>query len=134
MPLLEGDSEDVLRENIAELRRSGFPEEQAVAVALQKQREHVRAKQGGESPLAAAARAASAAHEQGESATERAAEPEQTRFHKAGMSESVAEAMAEGEKPRTPEPVRAKKPSSDELPQSKTPRRKPSSTGGTVPR
>lgn len=33
MPLLKGSSKEVVSENIAELRRSGRPEKQAVAIA-----------------------------------------------------------------------------------------------------
>ena len=40
MPLLEGDSDDVRQANIAELRRSGYPEDQAVAIAYSKSREY----------------------------------------------------------------------------------------------
>ena len=34
MPLLKGDSNSVVSSNISELRRSGRPEKQAVAIAL----------------------------------------------------------------------------------------------------
>jgi len=33
MPLLKGSSKEIISENIAELRRSGRPEDQAVAIA-----------------------------------------------------------------------------------------------------
>jgi hypothetical protein len=33
MPLLKGHSKDVIAENIAELRRAGHPEDQAIAIA-----------------------------------------------------------------------------------------------------
>lgn len=36
MPLLSGTSRAVIAENIAELRRSGYPEAQAVAIAFRK--------------------------------------------------------------------------------------------------
>ena len=36
MPLLNGHSDEVVSENIRELRRSGYPEKQAVAIALKK--------------------------------------------------------------------------------------------------
>ena len=39
MPLLEGDSDAVKQANIAELRRSGYPEDQSVAIAYSKARE-----------------------------------------------------------------------------------------------
>jgi hypothetical protein len=44
MPLLAGKSAAVRSENIAELRRSGYPEKQAVAIAYSKQREGKRKK------------------------------------------------------------------------------------------
>lgn len=36
MPLKEGSSEETISENIAELRRSGYPEKQAAAIAYSK--------------------------------------------------------------------------------------------------
>lgn len=36
MPLLPGSSKAVIAANIAELRRAGYPEAQAVAIAFQK--------------------------------------------------------------------------------------------------
>jgi len=33
MPLMKGSSQDIISGNIAELRRSGYPEKQAVAIA-----------------------------------------------------------------------------------------------------
>lgn len=39
MPLKSGKSNKVRSENIAELRRSGYPEKQAVAIGYSKQRE-----------------------------------------------------------------------------------------------
>ena len=38
MPLLKGDSKEVISQNIAELRRSGKPEKQAVAIAYSEAR------------------------------------------------------------------------------------------------
>lgn len=34
MPLLKGDSNDIVSSNVRELRNSGYPEQQAVAIAL----------------------------------------------------------------------------------------------------
>jgi hypothetical protein len=34
MPLMRGSSKEVISSNISELRRSGYPEKQAVAIAL----------------------------------------------------------------------------------------------------
>jgi hypothetical protein len=36
MPLLKGSGNDVVSSNISELRKSGYPEKQAVAISLQK--------------------------------------------------------------------------------------------------
>lgn len=36
MPLLKGSSQSVISQNISELRRSGRPEDQAVAIAMSK--------------------------------------------------------------------------------------------------
>lgn len=36
MPLFKGSGKEVVSENIRELRRSGYPEKQAVAIALDK--------------------------------------------------------------------------------------------------
>ncbi len=36
MPLLKGKSKEVISQNIAELRRSGYKEDQAVAIAFSK--------------------------------------------------------------------------------------------------
>lgn len=41
MPLMKGSSDQVVSENIAELRRAGHPEDQAIAIAM---REAGRAK------------------------------------------------------------------------------------------
>jgi hypothetical protein len=38
MPLMKGKSKEVVSGNIAELRRSGYPEAQAVAIAYSKAR------------------------------------------------------------------------------------------------
>ena len=38
MPLLKGDSQDIVSANISELRKSGRPEKQAVAIALSEAR------------------------------------------------------------------------------------------------
>jgi hypothetical protein len=38
MPLLEGKGPEVRSANIAELRKSGYPEKQAVAIAYDKER------------------------------------------------------------------------------------------------
>lgn len=40
MPLHEGSSEKVISENISELIKSGFPHDQAVAIALHKASHH----------------------------------------------------------------------------------------------
>lgn len=124
MPLIEGSSDDILRENISELRRSGYPEDQALAIALKKQREAV-ARERGESdpkepsPLAAAA---AAAHEQSE--TPAAEGGEQTMFSKQGAGESVLAAAASGAPKRKDEPTSPKKKSSDEIPMKVAPRKK----------
>jgi hypothetical protein len=39
MPLAPGSSEEVIGENIAELRHSGHPEKQSIAIALEKARQ-----------------------------------------------------------------------------------------------
>ena len=39
MPLASGDSQNVINANIGELRRSGYPEDQAVAIAYDHARE-----------------------------------------------------------------------------------------------
>lgn len=36
MPLMQGSSREVMSENIRELRNSGYPEKQAVAIAYSK--------------------------------------------------------------------------------------------------
>jgi hypothetical protein len=36
MPLLNGDTKEILSSNISELRHSGYPEDQAVAIAYSK--------------------------------------------------------------------------------------------------
>mgnify|MGYP001608309795 CR=1 FL=1 len=36
MPVLKGESKEIIGENIAELRRSGYDEKQAVAIAFSK--------------------------------------------------------------------------------------------------
>ncbi len=36
MPLMKGSSKDVIGGNISELRRSGYPEKQAIAIAFSK--------------------------------------------------------------------------------------------------
>ena len=38
MPLLKGDSKEIISQNIAELRRSGRPEKQAIAIAYSEAR------------------------------------------------------------------------------------------------
>ena len=35
MPLMKGSSDSVVSENIAELRRAGHPEDQAIAIAME---------------------------------------------------------------------------------------------------
>lgn len=56
MPLLSGSADEVMNENVAELRRSGYPEDQAVAIALKKQRESQKSEdEQASNPLAAAA-------------------------------------------------------------------------------
>lgn len=40
MPLLQGDSNDIVSANIRELRNTGRPEKQAVAIALSTARKH----------------------------------------------------------------------------------------------
>lgn len=40
MPLLSGDSKGIVSANIAELRRSGRPEKQAVAIAISNARKY----------------------------------------------------------------------------------------------
>lgn len=44
MPLKKGKSNKVKSENIAELRRSGYPEKQAIAIAYSKARESNKSK------------------------------------------------------------------------------------------
>lgn len=39
MPLIKGSSDEVVRENIAELRRSGYDEKQATAIAYNMKRD-----------------------------------------------------------------------------------------------
>ena len=39
MPMAHGDSQDVISANIGELRRSGYPEDQAIAIAYSHARE-----------------------------------------------------------------------------------------------
>lgn len=36
MPLLKGSRPEIISQNISELRKAGFPERQAVAIALKK--------------------------------------------------------------------------------------------------
>lgn len=36
MPLMKGSSKDIVGENIRELRHSGYPEDQAIAIAMDK--------------------------------------------------------------------------------------------------
>lgn len=38
MPLMNGNSKDIISGNIAELRRSGYPEKQAVAISYSQAR------------------------------------------------------------------------------------------------
>lgn len=40
MPLLKGSSDDIVAANISELRHSGMPEKQAIAIALKKANKH----------------------------------------------------------------------------------------------
>lgn len=40
MPLMKGSSKDIISGNIAELRKSGYPEKQAVAIAYSEARKH----------------------------------------------------------------------------------------------
>lgn len=40
MPLLHGHSDEVISENIRELRKSGYKEKQAIAIALRKANRH----------------------------------------------------------------------------------------------
>lgn len=89
MPLLTGATEEVLNENIATLRRDGYPEEQAVAIASKKQRESQKADDNAnESPLAAAAKKAKAVRDGSLSAADAASGP-------SVVSDNVAESMAE---------------------------------------
>jgi len=36
MPLIKGSSKSVINQNISELRHSGYPEKQAIAIAMDK--------------------------------------------------------------------------------------------------
>lgn len=40
MPLLNGHSDEVISENIRELRKSGYKDKQAIAIALRKANKH----------------------------------------------------------------------------------------------
>jgi len=44
MPLLKGSSKEVISSNISELRHSGYPEKQAVAIALSNARKSKKKK------------------------------------------------------------------------------------------
>jgi len=44
MPLAHGSSKDVISSNIAELRKSGYPEKQAVAIAYSHSRKSKKKK------------------------------------------------------------------------------------------
>lgn len=44
MPLMRGSSKQVISSNIGELRKSGYPEKQAVAIAFSKARESSKKK------------------------------------------------------------------------------------------
>lgn len=44
MPLMSGSSDAVRSANISELRKSGYPEKQAVAIAYSNQRKHKKRK------------------------------------------------------------------------------------------
>jgi hypothetical protein len=151
MPLLSGSSDEVLHENIRELRNSGYPEDQALAIALKKQREGVSFERGddpNESSLAKAARKAREAR--GGSAVKPADEgippasehsddedddlPEPTAFHQPGPSESTKEAAAQGAQARKAEPAAKKKPASDEIPMKVAPKKKVKGGSYTSPR
>ena len=93
MALLTGAAEEVLNENIATLRRDGYPEEQAVAIASKKQRESQKADDDANaSPLAAAAKKAADVRAGKTSAAEAASGP-------SVLSDNVAESMAEPVEP-----------------------------------
>lgn len=46
MPLMDGDSDDAVSYNISELRHSGHPENQAIAIAMNKKRQAKKRKSG----------------------------------------------------------------------------------------
>jgi hypothetical protein len=46
MPLMKGSSKEVIGSNISELRRSGYPEKQAIAIAFAKAGKSKRKKNG----------------------------------------------------------------------------------------
>lgn len=87
--LLAGSSEEVLNENVASLRKNGYPEDQAIAIASRKQRDGQKADdEANESPLAAAAKKAKAVRDGSLSAADAASGP-------SVVSDNVAESMAE---------------------------------------
>lgn len=95
MPLLHGSSDEILGENIAELRRAGHPEDQALAIALRKQREANLAEQQG-GGLADAARNAAATRAAQHAAADAADKAGAPAVLKQGASDGVAEVLAEG--------------------------------------
>lgn len=98
MPLLNGHTDEVMNENVAELRRTGYPEDQAVAIALKKQRESQKANdEQASNPLAAAAKKAADVRSGKMSAADAASGP-------TVLSSDVEDALTGAEpKPKVPE-------------------------------
>lgn len=98
MPLLSGASDEIMRENVSELRRSGYPEDQAVAIALKKQRDAQKDEDDkAANPLAAAAARAKDVREGKTSAQDAANAP-------TVVSESVVEeGLKDAVRPRVAE-------------------------------
>lgn len=46
MPLKKGKSKKVVSENISELRHSGYPQKQAIAIAMSEKRRSARKREG----------------------------------------------------------------------------------------